>query len=72
MLKELCTDIILGTDFQELHQRIAINYGRSKPPLSFIPLTTMKTNPPSNKLIIQQQLTLNQQLTLKLSLKTKI
>ena len=46
MLEEVCTDIIFGIDFQELHENITINYGGSKPPLSFIALATTKTNPP--------------------------
>lgn len=46
MLEELCTDIILETDFPKLHKSITINYGASKPLLSFIALTTIITNPP--------------------------
>lgn len=46
MLGELCTDIVLETDFPELHKSITINYGASKPLLSFIALTTIITNPP--------------------------
>ena len=43
VLKNLFTDIILGTDFQEQHDSITINYGGSKPPLTFSALTTLKT-----------------------------
>ena len=46
VLEELCTDIILETDFPELRKSITINYGASKPLLSFIALTTIITNPP--------------------------
>ena len=47
MIDNLCKDIILGTDFQELHESIVINYGGSKPALTFSALTAMKTHPPS-------------------------
>ena len=43
---DLCTDVILGTDFQEKHEYIKIKYGGSEPPLTFAALTTMKTEPP--------------------------
>ena len=45
-LNDLCTDIILGTDFQELHDSITIKYGGSKPSLTFCALAALKTNPP--------------------------
>ena len=45
VLDNLCIDIILGTDFQELHESITIKYGGKRPPLTFAALTTMKTEP---------------------------
>ena len=48
MIDNLCTDIILGTDFQELHESIDINYGGSKPALTFSALTSLKNQPPSS------------------------
>ena len=47
VLEELCTDIILGTDFQEMHESITINYGGNKPALTFSTLTVLKTEPPT-------------------------
>ena len=46
MLNDLCTDIILGTDFQELHESIVIKYGGSKASLTFCALTSLNTQPP--------------------------
>ena len=46
VLDDLCTDVILGTDFKEKHEYIKIKYGGSEPPLTFAALTTMKTEPP--------------------------
>ena len=42
MIDNLCTDIILGTDFLELHESIVINYGSSKPAV-----TALKIQPSS-------------------------
>ena len=44
--KDLYIDMILGTDFQEQHESITIQYGGKKPPLTFSALTTMNTEPP--------------------------
>ena len=38
LLRDLCTDIILGTDFQEQHESVTIIYGGSKPPITFAAL----------------------------------
>ena len=46
LLRGLCTDIILGTDFQEQHESITITYGGSKPPITSAALTCIKTEPP--------------------------
>nr|XP_047146265.1 uncharacterized protein LOC124819107 [Hydra vulgaris] len=46
VLDNLCIDIILGTDFQELHESITIKYGGKRPPITFAALTIMKTEPP--------------------------
>ena len=46
VLNELCTDIILGTDFQELHDSIVIKYGGSKPSLTSCALASLNTKPP--------------------------
>ena len=45
ILDHLCTDVILGTDFQQLHNSIIINYGGDKPSLTFCAVTAIKTNP---------------------------
>ncbi|XP_012557173.3 uncharacterized protein LOC105844754 [Hydra vulgaris] len=46
VLDNLCVDVILGTDFQELHESITIKYGGKRPPITFAALITMKTEPP--------------------------
>ena len=46
ILDNLCTDIILGTDFQEQHKSIVIEYGGSKPTLTFCALTTLNVELP--------------------------
>ena len=46
ILDNLCTDIILCTDFQEQHKSIVIEYGGSKPTLTFCALTTLNVEPP--------------------------
>lgn len=47
ILPELCSDLILGLDFQSQHDSVTFNYGGSKPPLSVCSLTTLKIDPPS-------------------------
>jgi len=32
VLKDLCTDLILGTDFQSRHSQLIIDYGGAEPP----------------------------------------
>ena len=46
VMKNLCTDLILGTDFQARHDKIIINYGGTEPPLTFCALTTLNIDPP--------------------------
>ena len=46
LLRGLCTDINLGTDFQQQHESMTITYGVSKSPITFAALTCMKTEPP--------------------------
>ena len=48
MIDKLCTDIIIGTDIQELHESIVINYGGSKPAQTFSTLTALKKTQPSS------------------------
>ena len=45
VLENLCTDIILGTDFQQQHESIVINYGGEKPTLTFCAVTAINTKP---------------------------
>lgn len=46
VISDLCTDIILGTDFQEQHESV-IKYGGSKPTLTFCTLTIINVNIPT-------------------------
>ena len=46
VLRDLCTDLILGTDFQSRHSKLVIEYGGPEPPLTFCALTAMNTEPP--------------------------
>ena len=43
----LCSDLILGLDFQSQHDSVTFTYGRTKPPLSVCSLTTLNIEPPS-------------------------
>lgn len=47
VIEDLCTDVILGTDFQEQHESVVIKYGGSKPTLTFCALTTINVKPPT-------------------------
>ena len=38
ILNDLCTDVILGTDFQALHDSVIIKYGGEKPSITFCAL----------------------------------
>ena len=41
ILKDLCTYVILGTDFQEQHESIVIKYGGDEPSLTFCALASL-------------------------------
>lgn len=43
----LCSDLILGLDFQSQHDSVTFKYGGKKPPLSVCSLTTLNIEPPS-------------------------
>ncbi len=46
ILAGLCSDLILGLDFQQQHQSISFHHGGPKPPLEVCGLTTLKVEPP--------------------------
>ena len=46
VLQDLCTDLILGTDFQSRHSKLIIDYGGPESPVTFCALTAMKVEPP--------------------------
>ena len=46
VLPQLCVDIILGQDFQQLHDSVTVKYGGSQPPLVLSGLTTLCVDPP--------------------------
>ena len=46
VLKDLCTDVILGTDFQARHKKLIIEYGGPEPALSFCALASLKVDAP--------------------------
>ena len=39
VLDELCVDVILGLDFQEMHEKVIIHYGGDDPPLDVCALS---------------------------------
>ena len=43
----LCSDLILGLDFQSQRDSVTFKYGGTKPPLSVCSLTTLNIEPPS-------------------------
>ncbi|XP_020901303.1 uncharacterized protein LOC110239892 [Exaiptasia diaphana] len=47
VMPELCSDLILGLDFQSQHDSVTFKYGGTKPPLSVCTLTTLNIEPPS-------------------------
>ena len=47
ILKDLCTDVILGTDFQALHDSVIISYGGKELAITFCALTSVVTEPPT-------------------------
>lgn len=46
VLSNLCADVILGQDFQKLHESVHLNYGGTLPPLVICGLGVLKVNPP--------------------------
>ena len=42
----LCADVILGQNWQAMHESITINYGGEKPPVKICNLTTLDVTPP--------------------------
>ena len=46
ILPGLCSDLILGLDFQKQHQSISFHHGGPKPPLVVCGLTSLKVEPP--------------------------
>ena len=46
ILPGLCSELILGLDFQKQHQSISFHHGGPKPPLVVCGLTTLKVEPP--------------------------
>ncbi|KAI3378314.1 hypothetical protein SNEBB_002033 [Seison nebaliae] len=46
VLPELCMDVILGLDFQQLHESVILKYGGNLPPLSICGLATLDIAPP--------------------------
>ncbi|KFD62546.1 hypothetical protein M514_25282 [Trichuris suis] len=45
ILPGLCVDVILGQDFQRLHESLTLNYGGKLPPLTICGLTTLRVDP---------------------------
>ena len=46
ILPGLCSDLILGLDFQKQHQSVSFHHGGPEPPLVVCGLTTLKVEPP--------------------------
>ena len=46
ILPGLCSDLILGLDFQKRHQNVSFNYGGSESPLVVCGLSTLKVESP--------------------------
>ena len=44
---DLCCDVLLGQDFQKLHESITLNYGGTLPPLIVCSLSPINVEPPS-------------------------
>ena len=47
VLENLCTDIILGLDFQMVHQYVQFNFGGKEPPMNVCLLEMSGITPPS-------------------------
>uniref|UniRef100_A0A5S6Q597 RNA-directed DNA polymerase n=1 Tax=Trichuris muris TaxID=70415 RepID=A0A5S6Q597_TRIMR len=46
VLPNLCVDVILGQDFQRLHESLTLSYGGELPPLTICSLAVLKVSPP--------------------------
>ncbi|KAK3893024.1 hypothetical protein Pcinc_003203 [Petrolisthes cinctipes] len=46
VLPQLCSEVILGQDFQRLHDSVTLDYGGELPPLVVCGLSTLKVDPP--------------------------
>lgn len=46
ILPQLCSDVILGQDFQKLHGSVTLTYGGELPPLVVCGLSTLRVDPP--------------------------
>ncbi|KFD63456.1 hypothetical protein M514_10596 [Trichuris suis] len=46
VLPNLCVDVILGQDFQGLHESLTLTYGGDLPPLTICALAVLKVSPP--------------------------
>lgn len=46
VLPKLCCDVVLGQDFQKLHESVQLNYGGDLPPLVICGLGVLKIDPP--------------------------
>lgn len=46
ILPQLCSDIVLGQDFQRLHDSVTLTYGGSLPPFVVCGLSTLRVDPP--------------------------
>ena len=47
IMHDLCTDVILGLDFQSQHESVTLKFGGVKKPLIISGLATIKSNLPS-------------------------
>ena len=47
VLKNLCVDLLLGTDFQQQHKSVTFHFGGDKLNLNICNLTTLHVDPPS-------------------------
>ena len=49
IMPDLCTDVLLGLDFQTKHERVILEYGGALPPLVLCALTDVKLNQQGNE-----------------------
>ena len=47
VMEDLCIDMILGLDFQSLHESVTLKLGGKKPPLIICGLSTLEVEAPS-------------------------